>query len=117
MVFRLDVQNRQRRLELTHIATINARGEILPHKHRQPTDTEMSEIATWWADFSHRRNNGTLSTAEVLIGDLNDMANWLAKDAGSKEVEEVSDSLLMAMHDLRQVIVRRLSQQEMPGEN
>lgn len=110
MVFRLEVENRQRRLELLHIATINARGEILPHKRRQPTDDEMTEIATWWDDYSTRRTAGELSDAETAIAGMQHLANWLSKDAKPEEVEAISDFLLMAVHDLRQVVVRRLSQ-------
>lgn len=104
--FRLDVENRQRRLELIHIATINGKGEVRPHKRFPPTQEELDEIDRWMAREAEERE---ISMAEKSIRDINLLTQWIAKEAGDEDVLAWSDPTLMAIHDLRHEIVRRLS--------
>ncbi|MEL6478299.1 MAG: hypothetical protein AAFR17_13305 [Pseudomonadota bacterium] len=104
--FRLDVENRQRRLELIQIATITGKNEIRPHKRNPPTEAETAEIEAWIAEQASGR---VKSTAEQAIEDINLITQWIAKEAGDEEVLAHSDPILLAVHDLRHEIVRRLS--------
>ena len=47
-VFRLDAENRQRRIEMEQIAVVNIRnGEVKPHGQHHLTEADKSEIARW----------------------------------------------------------------------
>lgn len=110
LVFRMEVSNRQRRIELNQIAAITGKDEIRPHKRRPPTDAEEAEIREWWRTHKARREAGELDDVEVFMEELNKFTNWVEKEAPNATVSEQSDPLLMALLDLRQVIVRRLSE-------
>ena len=105
--FRLDVENRQRRLEMIHIATINGKGEIRPQKRFPPTDSEIAQIEHWVAE---QAKDHPETEPERAIREINLIAQWVAKESGDDEMLTYSDPMLLAIHDLRQVIVRRLSQ-------
>lgn len=111
-VFRMDVENRQRRLDLVPIAVVTNKGEIRPQKRTPPSEDELAQIALWVASRTETPPTGIAAT----IRELNLLAGWLQKDASEDEVRASSDALLMAMHDLRGVIVRRLSGLADPGE-
>ena len=115
-VFRMEVANRQRRIELNQIASITQQGEIVPHKRRPATDAELYEISEWWQAWQNRRDAGELNQTETFMADLNAFTNWIAKDAPDDQVEALSDDLLMALLDLRQTVVRRLSNIETDEE-
>ena len=91
-VFRVDTENRMRRIEMDQIAVINIRnGEIRPHGQRELSDADLAEIKDWMA----RRNEVNLTT------------QWAQSKATPEQLEAVTDDLLMAMHDLRTVLVRK----------
>lgn len=107
-VFRVDTENRQRRIEMEQIAVVNIRnGEIKPHGGRKLTKADMREIKNW---MEHR----VALLAERDIDDifravdyLNQVTHWAHSKANDKQLEEVTDDLLLAMHDLRSVLVRK----------
>ena len=115
-VFRMEVANRQRRIELNQIASITQQGEIVPHKRRPANESELQEISEWWQDWKKRRDAGELNQTETFMAGLNQYTNWIAKDAPDDEVDALSDDLLMALLDLRQTVVRRLSNIETDEE-
>ena len=108
VVFRMEVANRQRRIELNQIASISKRGEVTPHKRRPPTDAEMAEIETWMTNWQARVDADDLNTTESFLVELNQFTDWVQRRAEHAEVDALSDTLLMAILDLRQVVVRRL---------
>ncbi len=110
LVFRMEVSNRQRRIELNQIAAITGKDEIRPHKRRPPTEAEVAEIQDWWETHKARREADGLDDVETFMEELNKFTNWVDKEAPNAMVSEQSDPLLMALLDLRQVIVRRLSE-------
>ena len=110
VVFRMEVANRQRRIELNQIASINRQGEITPHKRRTPTEAEMAEIEKWQSDWQARADADNLNTTEKFLVELNQFTDWVQRRADHAEVDAHSDPLLMAILDLRQVVVRRLSE-------
>ena len=109
VVFRLEVSNRQRRIELNQISSIAKNGEIVPHKRRPPTDAEIEEMTVWWAQWNAKRDTDQLTETEAFLQELNVFTDWVQRRAPDEVVDAGSDPLLMAILDLRQVIVRRLS--------
>ena len=112
LVFRMEVANRQRRIELNQVAAISASGEVTPHRRRPASDAEMAEAAAWWRDWCARRDAGRLTETERFMAELNGFTDWMAREAPDDEVAGLSDPLLLALLDLRQVVVRRLSEVE-----
>ena len=110
VVFRMEVANRQRRIELNQIATISRDGDITPHKRRAPTEAEMAEIAKWLSDWQARADAEQLNETEKFLVELNRFTDWVQRRAEHAEIDAHSDPLLMAILDLRQVVVRRLSE-------
>lgn len=110
MVFRVDTSNRMRRIEMEQIAVANVKnGEIKPHGGRDLTDADRAAIETW---LSERR--AQLAAREVddilrTVDRLNLTTVWAQQRATADELEQVSDALLLAMHDLRSVLVRKKS--------
>lgn len=107
-VFRVDTENRQRRIEMDQIAVINMKnGEVKAHGDRQLTGADMAEIRTWM-----EQRAGVLARREVddihrVVDTLNLTAHWAQTRAQDDQLEAVTDALLMAMHDLRAVLVRK----------
>ena len=107
-VFRVDTENRQRRIDMDQIAVVNIRnGEVRPQGDRELSDADMAAIDTW---MEERRNTlAARSIDDILraVDHLNLTAQWAQSKATDSELEEVTDKLLMAMHDLRSVLVRK----------
>lgn len=107
-VFRVDTENRQRRIEMDPIANINIRnGEIKPQGDRVLTEEDRAEIEAWMA---HRRE--VLAQRDVddilrAVDHLNLVAQWAQSKATDVQLEEITDTLLLTMHDLRSVLVRK----------
>ena len=116
-VFRVDTENRNRRIEMDEIAVGNVKnGNIRPHGDRKLSDEELAAIRAWLearvALLARRDIDDILRT----VDHLNLTAQWAQSKAGDAELEEVTDALLLAMHDLRTVLVRRKSERLMKGE-
>ncbi|MEO1952847.1 hypothetical protein [Thioclava sp.] len=107
-VFRVDTENRQRRIEMDPIANINIRnGEIKPQGDRVLTEEDRAEIEAWTA---HRRE--VLAQRDVddilrAVDHLNLVTQWAQSKATDAQLEEITDTLLLTMHDLRSVLVRK----------
>ena len=117
-VFRVDSENRQRRIEMDQIATVNVRnGEIRPHGERKLSPEDLSAVRDW---LEQRQ---TLVTAREVddilrtVDHLNQTAHWANTRATGEQLEAVTDALLLAMHDLRGVLVRRKAEGLMAGED
>jgi hypothetical protein len=108
MVFRVEIENRFRRIEMTQIAVVNVKnGEVKPHGGRELSGDEAARIAEW---LEARRK--VLKAREVddilrTVDHLNQTAAWAQQKASAEELDAVSDALLLAMHDLRSVLVRK----------
>jgi hypothetical protein len=109
-IFRVDTENRQRRLELQQIAVVNIRnGQVKPQGEQTPTAAERNEIDAWIVE---RRKTLALRKVDDIkraTDHLNDTAQWVQSDATDEQIDEFADDLLMAMHDLRTVLVRKKS--------
>lgn len=108
LVFRVDAENRQRRLELDQIATVNINnGQVKPQGDTVLTPEDEAAIAGWM----------TARTTELAARDIDDLlrtvdhlnltAHWVQSKATDEQLDQVTDRLLMAMHDLRTVLVKK----------
>ena len=107
-VFRVDTENRQRRIEMDQIAVINIRnGEIRAHGDRTLSDKDMRTIRDWMAKRTETLARRDMDDMHRAIDHLNLTAHWAQTRATDAQLEEITDALLMAMHDLRSVLVRK----------
>ncbi|MCV2881274.1 hypothetical protein [Actibacterium sp. XHP0104] len=114
LVFRIDTENRQRRIEMDQIAIANVKnGEIKPHGGRELSDDDMVVIRGWIEDrravLAERDVDDILRT----VDHLNLTTQWAQSRAEDDQLERVTDALLLAMHDLRGVLVRKKAERIM----
>ena len=107
-VYRIGTDPRDQRIEMDQIAVVNARnGEVKPHGPRELTEADRSAIADWLAarraTLARRETDEIARTVEVL----NLAAHWAQTRASDDELESLTGPLLLAMHDLRTVLVRK----------
>lgn len=115
-VYRVDTENRQRRLELDHIATINVRNAVIkPHGNATLTEQEEAEITAWITQRQETLAQRQIEDIKRAIDTLCHTAHWVQTKATDAEINTFSGELLMAMHDLRSAIVRRKSDQLKDG--
>lgn len=107
-VFRVDGNNRHRRIEMEQIASINMRtADVRPNGDRELTAEDMQTINTWIADRRETLEWRQMDDILRTVDQLNATAHWAQSSASDEQLETVTDTLLMAMHDLRSVLVRR----------
>ncbi|MCC6305396.1 MAG: hypothetical protein IT545_09385 [Rhodobacteraceae bacterium] len=107
-VYRVDSENRQRRIELEQIAVANIRnGEIRPHGERTLAEADMAAIRAWMEARTATLARRDIDDIHRAVDHLNLTAHWAQTRATDGQLEEVTDALLLAMHDLRTVLVRR----------
>ena len=107
-VFRVDDSGRSRRLELEQIATVNVRsGEVKPQGGRALTEEDSAAIAAWLEARRAVLAQREAEEPERCIEQLNLTAQWAQSRAGPDELDAVTDRLILAMHDLRGILVRK----------
>jgi hypothetical protein len=109
-VYRVDTENRQRRLELQQVAVVNIRnGSVKPHGEQSPTAAERNEIDAWAVERRKTLAARKVDDIKRATDHLNETAQWVQSDATDEQIDMFADDLLMAMHDLRSVLVRKKS--------
>ena len=107
-VFRVDTENRQRRIEMDQIAVVNIRnGEIKPHGDRVLSNTDLNAIKAWMEDRIDLLAQRDIDDILRAVDHLNLTSQWAQSKATEEQLEAVTDDLLLAMHDLRSVLVRK----------
>ncbi|MEM6637085.1 MAG: hypothetical protein AAF667_14480 [Pseudomonadota bacterium] len=110
-VFRIDTENRQRRIDMDQIAVINIRnGEVKPHGSHQLTEAESAAIANWMTERRALLAQRDIDDILRTVDHLNLTTQWAQSKATSEQLEQITDALLLAMHDLRTVLVRKKSE-------
>lgn len=108
LVFRVDTENRQRRIDMEQIATINIRnGEVKPHGDRALTAADLAEMRDWISHRTHQLADREVDDILRAVDHMNLTTQWVQTRANEAQLEQVTDSLLLAMHDLRSVLVRK----------
>lgn len=107
-VFRVDTENRQRRIEMEEIAVVNVRnGNVKPHGDRPLTDAEQTAIADWMAARLAVLSQRDIDDIHRAVDHMNLTTQWAQSKATDDQLDAVTDTLLLAMHDLRSVLVRK----------
>ena len=108
VVFRVDTENRHRRIEMDQIAVVNIRNEdIKPHGDRELSEADMAAIRAWIEERTALLAERRIDDIRRTVDHLNLTSQWAQSKATPEELEEITDTLLMAMHDLRSVLVRK----------
>jgi hypothetical protein len=114
-VFRVDTENRHRRIEMDQIAVVNIRnGEVKPHGDRELTDEDVAAIDAWVEERKAVLARRDIDDILRTVDHLNLTAVWAQTRANEADLEEVTDALLLAMHDLRTVLVRKKAERMLP---
>lgn len=107
-VFRIDTENQHNRLDMEPIAFANTRnGEIRPQGDRDLTEADLTAIENWLAGRRSVLTARELDDVERTIEQINLTAHWANSKADTAALDQVTDRLLLAMHDLRSVLVRK----------
>ena len=107
-VFRVDTQNRQRRIEMDQIAIVNVnKGEVKPHGDTELTDTDIDAIQDWLDKRVRLLAQRDIDDIHRAVDYMNVTTQWVQSKASEAQLEDVTDALLLAMHDLRTVLVRK----------
>lgn len=115
-VFRVDVENRQRRIELHEIAVLNIKnGNLRPHGDMDLTDADREAIRLWFSERTERLAQREIDDILRTVDHLNLTAQWAQTRAEDAALDMVTDALLLAMHDLRTVLVRRRTERLTAG--
>jgi hypothetical protein len=116
-VFLVDIENRQRRIELEEIAIVNVKnGQVKPHGGRELTEADSAAIADWLAERVALLAEREVDDILRAVDHMNLTTQWVQSRATDEQLEAVTDHLLLAMHDLRSVLVRKKSDRLMRPE-
>lgn len=108
VVFRVDTENRQRRIDMEEIATVNVKnGNIKPHGDRDLLPEDIALIRDWMAQRVALLARRDIDDIHRAVDYLNTTTQWVQSKATAEQLDEVTDALLLAMHDLRTVLVRK----------
>lgn len=108
VVFRVDGENRDRRLEFDQIAAINTnRGDFKVLGDHILTDEERDTITGWMNARLALLAVRQMDDIHRAIDQINITSHWVQSKATDAQLEEVTEDLLIAMHDLRSNLVRK----------
>ncbi|KIN78015.1 hypothetical protein [Sulfitobacter mediterraneus] len=107
-VFRVDTENRHRRIEMDQIAVVNIRnGAIKPHGEYVLTDADLAQIQSWMEDRNQVLAHRDIDDIHRAVDYMNLTTQWVQSKATDEQLDAVTDGLLLAMHDLRSTLVRK----------
>ena len=113
-VFRVTTEDRQRRIAMDQIAVINIRnGDVKPHGDRVLEPEDLAAIRDWMEARREVLSARELDDIFRTVDHLNTTAQWVQTRATEDELEAITDPLLLAMHDLRSVLVRKRAERLM----
>lgn len=116
VVFRVDTENRQRRIDMAEIATVNVKnGNIKPHGEARLSPTEMAMIRDWLEKRLAVLARRDIDDIHRAVDHMNLTSHWAQTKASDDQLDAVTDALLLAMHDLRSVLVRKKAERLMKG--
>lgn len=116
-VFRIDTENRQRRIDMDQIAVLNIKnGEIKPQGDRTLSDDDMAAISAWMEERTALLARRDMDDIHRAIDYLNTTTQWCQSKASDDQLDDITDRLLLAMHDLRSVLVRKKAERLMKGD-
>ena len=117
-VFRVDTENRQRRIEMDQIAVINIKnGEVKPQGDRVLTEVDIAQIEAWMAQRMALLAQRDIDDIHRAVDYLNITTQWVQSKATDEQLIGITDDLLLAMHDLRSLLVRKKADRLMSGQD
>lgn len=117
VVFRIDTENRQRRIDMAEIATVNVKnGTVRAHGDVVLSAQDMKVIRDWAAARVTLLAARDVDDIHRAVDHLNLTTQWAQSRATDDQLEDVTDVLLLAMHDLRSVLVRRKAERLLKGD-
>ena len=115
-VFKVDTENRQRRIEMDQIAVANIRnGEIKAQGARELSPEDLKVIRDWMEARIALLAARDIDDIHRAVDYMNLTTHWAQTKATDDQLEDVTDALLMAMHDLRTVLIRKKADRLMKG--
>ena len=107
-VFRINTENRQGRIDMEQIAIVNTnRGDFKPHGDHELSQDEEIAINDWITARQAQLAARDLDEMRRTRDQLNLMTQWALSRATDAQLEELTDDILLAIHDLRAVLVRK----------
>jgi hypothetical protein len=117
-VFRVDTENRQRRIEMDQIAVINIKnGEVKPQGDRVLSEVDITQIEAWMAQRMALLAQRDIDDIHRAVDYLNITTQWVQSKATDEQLIGITDDLLLAMHDLRSLLVRKKADRLMSGQD
>ena len=108
LVFRVETENRQRRIEMNQIAMVNIKnGEIKPSGDHILSDEDVDQIQHWMSERHEVLARRDIDDIHRAVDYMNLTTQWAQARATDAQLEEITDALLLAMHDMRSVLVRK----------
>ncbi|MCB5199579.1 hypothetical protein SAMN05428995_102393 [Loktanella sp. DSM 29012] len=108
VVFKVDTENRQRRIEMNQLAVVNVRnGEVKPHGDTILSEADIAAIQEWLDARVALLAQRDIDDIHRAIDYLNITTQWVQSKATDAQLDSVTDPLLLAMHDLRSTLVRK----------
>ena len=93
---------------MNQIAVVNMKnGEVKPHGDHRLSAEEMEVIRDWMAERAQLLARRDIDDIFRTIDHLNLTTHWAQSRASDEDLEAVTDSLLLAMHDLRSMLARK----------
>jgi len=118
IVFRVDTENRQRRIDMDQIAIINIKnGEYKPHGDRILSEADQTAIVDWMQARMDLLAVRAMDDIHRAVDYMNITTQWVQSKADDEQLEDITDVLLLAMHDLRTVLVRKKADRMMRENN
>ena len=115
-VFKVDTENRQRRIEMDQIAVANIRnGEIKAQGARELSPEDLKVMKDWMEARIALLAARDIDDIHRAVDYMNLTTHWAQTKATDEQLEDVTDALLMAMHDLRTVLIRKKADRLMKG--
>ncbi len=106
-VFRVLPEPRQGRSNLDPLAVLNLRsGEVKAQGGREISQAEEAQITRWIKQRRAVLEARAEEDAVQLVEHLNGVAQWAQSQASDAQLEAITEDILMAMQDLREVLVR-----------
>ena len=101
---------------MDQIAAVNIRnGEIKPQGDRELSEHELEVIQDWMTERTALLAERDIDDIYRAVDYLNLTTQWAQAKASDEQLEAVTDDLLLAMHDLRSVLVRKKADRLLKG--
>lgn len=108
LVFRVGSEDPRRPLDLQQIAVVNIRNDdVKPHGNHTLSSEDKTAIEKWMAERRQVLANRDIDDILRAVDHLKLTAQWAQSKASPEELEMITEDLLLAMHDLRTILVRK----------